>query len=119
MTSAEPNEFSAVLADEELRALSQHGMVKTVPQNVIVVSEGDQTDSLYIILSGKVKVFVADANGKEVVLAVQGAGEYFGEMVLDGGTRSASVMTLERSRFVIVPKSEVLSHKLTKPHTLA
>jgi CRP/FNR family cyclic AMP-dependent transcriptional regulator len=107
MTGAEPHDFSAVLADEELRALSQHGVVKTLPHNVIVVSEGDRTDSLYIILSGKVKVFVADANGKEVVLAVQGAGEYFGEMVLDGGTRSASVMTLERSRFVIVPKSEV------------
>lgn len=106
VAGSEPQDLS-VLADEELRALSQHGLVKTLPRNVIVMSEGDQTDSLYIVLSGKVKVFVADANGKEVVLAVQGAGEYFGEMVLDEGPRSASVMTLERSRFVVVPKSEV------------
>lgn len=107
MTSATPHDFSTALADEELRALSRHGLVKTLPRNVIVMSEGDRTDSLYIILSGRVKVFVADADGKEVVLAVQGAGEYFGEMVLDEGPRSASVMTLEPSRFVIVPKGEV------------
>mgnify|MGYP001439565014 CR=1 FL=1 len=107
MTNTESHDFSTVLADEELRALSKHGLLKTLPRNVIVMSEGDQTDSLYIIVSGKVKVFVADADGKEVVLGVQGAGEYFGEMVLDEGPRSASVMTLERSRFVVVPKSEV------------
>lgn len=60
-----------------------------------------------MVLSGRVKVFVADESGKEVVLGTQGAGEYFGEMVLDGGPRSASVMTLEPSRFLVVPKRKV------------
>ena len=107
MRAAEQPEFSAVLADEDLTNLSQRGIVKALPRNVMVVTEGDRTDSLYIILSGKVKVFVSDANGREAVLGLQGAGEYFGEMVLDEGPRSASVMTVEPSRFVIVPKPQL------------
>jgi len=92
------------LTEEELRALSGEGVVKTFPRQAVIVNQGDETDSLYIILSGRVKVFLSDDTGKEVVLGTQGPGEYFGEMVLDGGPRSASVMTLEPSRFAIVPK---------------
>ena len=93
-----------VLTEEEQRALSGEGVVKPFPRNSVIVNEGDETDSLYIILSGRVKVFVSDESGKEVVLGTQGPGEYFGEMVLDGGPRSASVMTLEPARFAVIPK---------------
>jgi len=95
------------LTETELRALSSHGAVKSFQRHTVIVSEGDETDSLYVILSGRVKVFVADELGKEVVLGTQGPGEYFGEMVLDGGPRSASVMTLEASRFVVIPLRKV------------
>ena len=69
------------------------------------MSEGDETDSFYIIVSGRVKVFVSDEEGREIVLGTQGPGDYFGEMVLDGSPRSASVMTLEPARFAVIPKS--------------
>lgn len=92
--------------EDELRALSAQGVIKSFPKNTIIVSEGDETDSFYIIVDGRVKVFVSDANGKEIVLATQGPGECFGEMVLDGGPRSASVMTLEPSRFAVIPKAK-------------
>lgn len=95
------------LTETELRALSGQGAIKSFQRHTVIVSEGDETDSLYVILSGCVKVFVADESGKEVVLGTQGPGEYFGEMVLDGGPRSASVMTLESSRFVVIPKRKV------------
>jgi CRP/FNR family cyclic AMP-dependent transcriptional regulator len=95
----------AALTDEELRALAAQGVLRTFPKNTIVVSEGDETDSLYVIVGGRVKVFVADEDGREIVLATQGPGDYFGEMVLDGGPRSASVMTLEPSRFAVIPKA--------------
>src|SRR6185369_8228 len=81
--------------ENDLQALSAQGVVKSFPKNAIVVSEGDDTDAFYVILAGKVKVFVSDEDGKEAVLRLQGPGEYFGEMVLDGGPRSASVMTIE------------------------
>ena len=81
-----------ILTKAELRALSGQGAAKSFRKQTIIVNEGDETDSLYVILSGRVKVFLADDSGKEIVLGTQGPGEYFGEMVLDGGARSASVM---------------------------
>ena len=83
--------------------MGSHGIARSYPKSAVIVSEGDRTDSLYIILEGRVKVFVSDGDGHDVVLATQGAGEYFGELVLDEGPRSASVMTLEPSRFLVVP----------------
>ncbi|MBC7943887.1 MAG: Crp/Fnr family transcriptional regulator [Burkholderiales bacterium] len=94
------------LTETQLRALAAHGVARTFRQNSVVINEGDETDSLYIILSGKVKVYLADESGKEIVLNTEGPGSYFGEMVLDGGPRSASVMTLEKSTFSVVGKSE-------------
>jgi len=82
-------------------------VTRAFPKNTIILNEGDQTDSLYIILSGRVKVFLANEEGKEIVLDTQGPGEYFGEMVLDEGPRSASVMTLEPCRFQLIPKEDV------------
>jgi CRP/FNR family cyclic AMP-dependent transcriptional regulator len=49
-----------------------------------------------------VKAYLADEEGKEVLLSTQGPGEYFGEMILDQGPRSASVMTLEPSKFSVI-----------------
>jgi CRP/FNR family cyclic AMP-dependent transcriptional regulator len=93
-----------VLSSGEIEALARGAVVRSFPKNAVVVNEGDRTDSLYLILAGKVKVFLSDEDGNEVTLGTQGAGEYFGEMVLDEGPRSASVMTLEPSRFAIVFK---------------
>jgi CRP/FNR family transcriptional regulator, cyclic AMP receptor protein len=94
------------LPEPYLDALAEHGTVKAYPKNAVIVSEGDRSDSLYVILSGKVKVYLADEEGKEMVLNTQGAGEYFGEIILDEGPRSASVMTLEPSKFSIVSKEQ-------------
>ena len=106
---------SFVLTAEELRAISAHAQTRAFPRNAVVLNEGDRTDSLYIILEGRVKAFVSDPDGKEVVLSTQGSGEYFGEMVLDEGPRSASVMTLEASRFLIVPKADFKDFLLNNP----
>jgi len=97
---------SYTLSDADLLAIGLHGIVRGYPKNTVIVSEGDRTDSLYIILEGRVKVFVSDGEGHDMVLSTQGAGEYFGEMVLDEGPRSASIMTLEPSRFLVVPKAD-------------
>jgi CRP/FNR family cyclic AMP-dependent transcriptional regulator len=96
----------AHLDEQALRGLAPGGAVRSFARNVVVVSEGDPTDSLYVVLSGRVKVFVADENGKEVVVNTIGTGEFFGELVLDGQTRAASVMTLEPSRFFVIPQPD-------------
>ena len=89
---------------EELHSLSAHATLQSFPRNKTVIHEGDRTDSVYIIHSGHVKVFLYGRNGKEIDLTVLGPGEYFGEMVLDSGPRSASIMTLEPCQFFIVPQ---------------
>ena len=103
---ATPAPLSA-LQEPLLRELAERGVTRTFPANALIVNEGDTTDGLYVVLSGKVKVFLSNENGKEVILNVEGPGEYFGEMTLDGGTRSASVMTLEPSRFLVVARSDL------------
>lgn len=106
---------SYTLSDADLMAVGSHGVARTYPKNTIIVSEGDQTDSLYIILKGRVKVFVSDDAGHEVLLLTQGPGEYFGELVLDEGPRSASVMTLEPARFLVVPKKDFHDFVIKNP----
>ena len=93
------------MQDVELQSLSAHAKLQSFPRNKIVVHEGDRTDSVYVIHSGRVKVFLYGKNGKEIDLNVLGPGEYFGEMVLDSGPRSASVITLEPSQFFIIPQT--------------
>lgn len=96
-----------VLSAAELKAITAHGAERSYAKNAVLVSEGDSTDSLYVILEGRVRIYASDQDGHEVVFGTQGPGEYFGEMVLDGGPRSASVITMEKSRFLVVPKPQL------------
>jgi CRP/FNR family cyclic AMP-dependent transcriptional regulator len=57
-------------------------VTRAFPKHAVILNEGDRTDTLYVILEGRVKIFVADAAGNEVVFHTQGPGEYFGEMML-------------------------------------
>ena len=96
-----------VLSDAEVRAMAKRAVTRAFPKNTVVVSEGDRTDTLHIIVSGRVKIYVSDEKGKEIVLNYAGPGEYFGELVLDGGPRAASVMTLDPSRFLVLPREDL------------
>ena len=91
------------LSAQEIDALANAAVVRTFPKNTIVVTEGERSDSLYVILSGRVKVFVSDEEGRGVTLNFEGPGEYFGELALDEGPRSASVVTLEPCRMALIP----------------
>lgn len=97
----------ANLPQEQLAILNKRTVTKAYPRNTILVSEGDNTDQLFVILSGKVKVYLADEEGKEVILNIHGTGDYFGEIaLLDDAPRSASVMTLEDSKMLVISKRD-------------
>ena len=113
--SATDRKATFTLTRDELHALSAHAVTRTFAKNTVIVNEGDPADSLYVIVSGKVKAFVADGDGREVVLSTQGPGEYFGEMMLDEGPRSASIMTLEKSTFLVVPKADFRALLIAQP----
>jgi CRP/FNR family transcriptional regulator, cyclic AMP receptor protein len=90
----------------DLRALAERAVTRSYPKQAIIVSEGDESDSLYMIMSGRVKIYLSDETGKELILAIKGPGQYFGEMVLDEQPRSASVMTLEPAQFAILSRAD-------------
>jgi CRP/FNR family cyclic AMP-dependent transcriptional regulator len=94
------------LREDELQAVAHKAVIKTFAKNAPVLYEGESTGSLYVILAGKVKVFLGDASGKELILDIKGAGEYFGEMALDNQPRSASIVTMEPSRFAVLSKAD-------------
>lgn len=94
----------AGIGDAGLEALAALAVTRSYPKNTIIVSEGDRSDTLFVILAGRVRVFVSDLDNRELVLNVQGPGEYFGEMILDDGPRSASVITLEPCRMAVVTR---------------
>lgn len=95
------------LDEVRLREMAPNGLVRVYPKKTIVINEGDLTDSLYVVLSGSVKIYMSGAKGKEVVVNVVKSGDYFGEVVLDGGPRSASVATLEVCRLFVIPHRDV------------
>src|ERR1051325_7429196 len=68
--------------EDALRTLTSMVARKSVSRSTTVMTGGDPTDSLYIVLSGRLKVMMSDAEGKEVILTILGPGEFFGEMGL-------------------------------------
>ena len=95
------------LNDGEIQALEASSSTRSFPKNTVVIHENDPADSLFVIETGKVKVYCSDKNGKEFIMNTLGPGDYFGELaLLDDSTRSASVRTVEKSEFRIVMKED-------------
>ncbi|MGH8738847.1 MAG: Crp/Fnr family transcriptional regulator [Burkholderiales bacterium] len=98
--------FSSV-PDEQLRTLATVVTRKSVARGATVMVAGDLTDSLYIILAGRLKVMMSDAEGKEVILSILGPGEFFGEMgLIDDSPRSASVVAIEPCELLSIAKRD-------------
>ncbi len=89
----------------QLDQLAAGSVRKSYPRGRTIVAEGEPSQSLYILLSGRAKVQRSDSEGKEVILAVIGPREFFGEMsLIDDSPRSASVITIESCDFMAINK---------------
>ena len=95
------------LSSDELAALEHSSTSETYSKNTVVIQENEPADALYVIESGRVKVYCSDKNGKEFIMNSLGVGDYFGELaLLDDSARSASVRTVEPCQFRIVKKED-------------
>jgi CRP/FNR family transcriptional regulator, cyclic AMP receptor protein len=95
----------AGLTESQLEILASGTVRRNYPKGRTIVAEGEPSQSLYILLSGRAKVQRSDTEGKEVILAVLMSGEFFGEMsLIDDAPRSASVITLESCDFLAINK---------------
>ncbi|MDH5326629.1 MAG: Crp/Fnr family transcriptional regulator [Gammaproteobacteria bacterium] len=94
------------LPEADRNAIAELATIRSFPRNTIIISEGDDSDSMYVVLSGKVKVYLSDDEGKEIIINILKDGDYFGELaLLDESPRSASVMTQEDSKLAVLSKT--------------
>ena len=97
----------AGLDEQHLGLLARVIVRKEAPRNTKIISAGDPTDSLYIVIYGRLKVLMSDEQGREVILSILGPGEFFGEMgLLDDSPRSASVVSLETCELLSISKDD-------------
>jgi CRP/FNR family cyclic AMP-dependent transcriptional regulator len=97
----------AAVSDPSLRALAERGVVRRYRRGTIVIDEGDTGDTLFVVLTGRLRVFSSGGDGardREVTFNVHGPGECVGEMSLDGGPRSASVITVEPATCSVITR---------------
>jgi CRP/FNR family transcriptional regulator, cyclic AMP receptor protein len=101
--------FSA-FSDAQLATLLPAVQHRRYTRGSYVIRAGEETDALYIILSGRAKVLIPDNDGNEVILSVIGPSEFFGEMgLLDDLPRSASVAALEACEMLRIARGGFLA----------
>src|SRR3954451_16561934 len=113
--AATPADALTPLKDETLRRIAASGVIRKFPRNTVLINEGDVGDALYVLLSGRVKVYSSNEAGREFVIDFHGPGEYVGEMSLDGEPRSASVMTVEPTTCAVVNRAQFRDFLLAHP----
>jgi CRP/FNR family cyclic AMP-dependent transcriptional regulator len=109
----------AGLAEDQLATLADAAHTRRLARGQILFSEGEPSDHLFLVRSGRLRVFLASPRGEELTLAVVGPGQTFGELsVLDRQPRSASVDALETSELVAIAGDDVRALLETNPQAL-
>jgi CRP/FNR family transcriptional regulator, cyclic AMP receptor protein len=106
-TRAIQADMSNTLSPELLAQLAQRGDAKSYGRNELLIVEGAVSDALYILIAGQLKVFTRDSKGRELVYNILQPGEFFGELFLDGGLRSASVKAVVDSQCIVVDHATI------------
>ncbi|HTY09490.1 MAG TPA: Crp/Fnr family transcriptional regulator [Bacteroidota bacterium] len=97
------------LSDQELEKIAALGVRKKYKKGSIILLEEETGAALFVIISGKVKIVRMDDDGREVILSILGGSDFFGEMaILDGLTRSASVVATSKSELFMIHRRDFL-----------
>jgi len=96
-------------------ALASRGTLRSYRRGLLLIQEGDHGNTLYIVRSGRLRAFASGGQDKEITLGIYGAGEYVGEMSLDGGPRSANVETLEATTCAVITRETLLGYIAEHP----
>ena len=99
----------AQLDDDERTVLAQSMVERSVTVGEVIFKSGDPGDSMFIVKSGKVELFVKDTAGQKIVLHVASCPEHFGELsLLDGGSRTASATVTEGGVLLVLDREDLL-----------
>jgi CRP/FNR family cyclic AMP-dependent transcriptional regulator len=103
------------LDDEVIEQLSEQATQQTLRRNDVIFAEGDESDALFVVSTGRVAIANKSVDGRESVVALMEPGDLFGEMALfDGRGRSAEARALEQSVVVSIPFAPI--RKLYEDH---
>jgi len=92
---------------EERERFAEFVREKTYPKGSVILFENDPGDALFVVRSGRVKVVLLAEDGREVILSLLGAGEYFGELsLIDDQPRSAHVIAMEESTLLVLRRED-------------
>lgn len=108
--------FFLEFSKEELEPLSSKLRIKNYAKNTIILTEGDESTSVYFILEGSVRAYIENEQGKEVTLNQIDEGETFGELALFCNTpRTASVLAKSKCKVLIINKNDFIDFYSTNP----
>jgi CRP/FNR family cyclic AMP-dependent transcriptional regulator len=111
--------FGAELTEQEWADLVRHGHLRRLPAGMPLFVEGTRSDTVVVVISGRVKVFSSAENGTEVVLAVRGPGALLGELAaIDEQPCSASVRSFEPVEVLTVGLQEFTAFLHAHPRTM-
>jgi len=97
------------LNEDELNSLSKVCVRQTFKKDNMVLIEEEVGSTMFVILSGRIKISRISVEGREVILSILMDGDFFGEMaILDGQTRSANAVTLEDTEMLIIRRENFL-----------
>lgn len=98
------------LSENELNSIQEICKTRKYPKNSMIILEEEMGDVVFIVMSGTVKITRVNDEGKEVILAMLGSGEVFGEMaILDGESRSANALSQENCEVVTINREDFLN----------
>ncbi|MEJ2582255.1 MAG: Crp/Fnr family transcriptional regulator [Acidobacteriota bacterium] len=110
-------ELFSELTNDELDEVASLAQIRKIPADTTIFHEGDDADSIFVVVNGRVKIVTTSTDGKEFILTVLGSGQVFGEMgLLETAPRSASVITVTDVELLVI-KQDDFDHLLTSnPH---
>lgn len=101
--------FFSGLADSQIDAVLPHIQHRIYPSRFRILRAGENTDGLYVVLSGSVVVLHEDGQGRQFIARVIGSGEFFGELgLLEPEPCAASVQSQESCELLFLSRSRVL-----------
>lgn len=94
------------LNEAALRQLAQRCITRTMAPGNVLFTAGEECHGLYMIESGRVRIYRTDPTGREQVLHIEGPGRTVAELpMFDGGPYPASAVTMEECRLVYLPRA--------------
>lgn len=97
----------SLLSAAQAQTLGNAVVKRRYKRGEVLVEQGNRSDALYLLLTGRARVVATDSRGRQVILATLGPGDYLGEMsIIDGNPHSASVSAEVQTDVLVLGRAE-------------